>query len=81
MNRFQFVADHRDTFELNDGATLEERVSHKRVARVMREHRLPGPRQLPPFVICSTVCSARITRTPVRPVRRLSGIGEPRPRQ
>ncbi len=101
MSRFQFVADHRDTFEvkrlcqtvevsrssfyaweraaparaervasdaalaeqikavqaqdraygaprvtaeLNDGATPEERVNHKRVARVMREHHLPGLR-------------------------------------
>ena len=101
MSRFQFVADHRDTFEvkrlcqtvevsrssfyaweraavgraeraaadaalaeqikavqaqdraygaprvtaeLNDGATPETRVNHKRVARVMREHHLPGLR-------------------------------------
>ena len=101
MSRFQFVADHRDTFEvkrlcqtvevsrssfyaweraaagraeraaadaaladrvravqaqdraygaprvtaeLNDGATPEERVNHKRVARVMRAHHLPGLR-------------------------------------
>ena len=101
MSRFQFVADHRDTFEvkrlcqsvevsrssfyaweraavgraeraaadaalaeqikvvqaqdraygaprvtaeLNDGAAPEDRVNHKRVARVMREHHLPGIR-------------------------------------
>ncbi len=101
MSRFQFVADHRDTFEvkrlcqtveisrssfyawdkaaearaeraaadaalaeqiravqkqdraygaprvtaeLNDGAAPQERVNHKRVARVMREHHLPGLR-------------------------------------
>ena len=101
MSRFQFVADHRDTFEvkrlcqtveisrssfyaweraavgraeraaadaalaeqikavqaqdraygaprvtaeLNDGATPAERVNHKRVARVMRQHHLPGLR-------------------------------------
>ena len=101
MSRFQFVADHRDTFEvkrlcqtveisrssfyawqmaaparaeraardaalaervkavqeqdraygaprvtaeLNDGAEPEERVNHKRVARVMRQHHLPGLR-------------------------------------
>jgi transposase InsO family protein len=34
----------RVTAELNDGATAEERVNHKRVARVMREHHLPGLR-------------------------------------
>ena len=101
MSRFQFVADHRDTFEvkrlcqsvqisrsayyawqqaadgraqraaadaalaarvravqaqdraygaprvtaeLNDGAPVEERVNHKRVARVMRQHGLAGIR-------------------------------------
>ena len=101
MSRFQFVADHRDTFEvkwlcqtieisrsafyawdnaapgraaraaadaalaaqiravhqqdkaygaprvtaeLNDGAPAEERVNHKRVARVMRQHGLAGIR-------------------------------------
>ena len=34
----------RVTAELNDGATPEQRVNHKRVARVMREHHLPGLR-------------------------------------
>ena len=34
----------RVTAELNDGARVEERVNHKRVARVMREHHLPGLR-------------------------------------
>jgi transposase InsO family protein len=34
----------RVTAELNDGAAPEERVNHKRVARVMREHHLPGLR-------------------------------------
>jgi transposase InsO family protein len=32
----------RVTPELNDGATPEERVNHKRVARVMREHGIRG---------------------------------------
>lgn len=102
MNRFQFVADHQDTFEvkrlcalveierssfyawqkaaparerraaadaelagriravhetdntygapritaeLNDGAPAEERVNHKRVARVMRDHHIQGYRR------------------------------------
>jgi len=34
----------RVTAELNDGATAEERVNHKRVARVMRQHGLAGIR-------------------------------------
>lgn len=34
----------RVTAELNDGAEAQERVNHKRVARVMREHHLPGLR-------------------------------------
>jgi transposase InsO family protein len=34
----------RITAELNDGATPAERVNHKRVARVMREHELAGIR-------------------------------------
>ena len=34
----------RVTAELNDGAAPEHRVNHKRVARVMREHHLPGLR-------------------------------------
>lgn len=34
----------RVTHELNDGAPPEERVNHKRVARVMREHHLAGLR-------------------------------------
>ncbi len=34
----------RITADLNDGVTATERVNHKRVARVMREHRLAGIR-------------------------------------
>ncbi len=34
----------RVTAELNDGVDPDERVNHKRVARVMREHHLPGLR-------------------------------------
>ena len=34
----------RVTAELNDGAAPEQRVNHKRVARVMRQHHLPGLR-------------------------------------
>ncbi|MCU1691892.1 MAG: transposase [Frankiales bacterium] len=34
----------RVTAELNDGVAPEDRVNHKRVARVMREHDLPGLR-------------------------------------
>ncbi len=34
----------RVTAELNDGAAPQDRVNHKRVARVMREHHLPGIR-------------------------------------
>ncbi len=34
----------RVTAELNDGVAPEERVNHKRVARVMRAHHLPGLR-------------------------------------
>jgi len=34
----------RVTAELNDGVTPAERVNHKRVARVMREHKLAGIR-------------------------------------
>jgi len=34
----------RVTAELNDGAEPADRVNHKRVARVMREHQLPGVR-------------------------------------
>jgi hypothetical protein len=34
----------RITVELNDGAPEAERVNHKRVARVMREHRIAGTR-------------------------------------
>jgi transposase InsO family protein len=34
----------RVTAELNDGVVTEERVNHKRVARVMRAHHLPGLR-------------------------------------
>ncbi|GAA3756051.1 hypothetical protein GCM10022240_06160 [Microbacterium kribbense] len=34
----------RITADLNDGATPTERVNHKRVARVMREHQLAGIR-------------------------------------
>jgi len=34
----------RVTAELNDGVTLQDRVNHKRVARVMRSHHLPGLR-------------------------------------
>ena len=34
----------RVTAELNDGAAPEDRVNHKRVARVMRTHHLPGLR-------------------------------------
>ncbi|GEC76950.1 transposase [Microbacterium maritypicum] len=34
----------RITADLNDGVPMAERVNHKRVARVMREHRLAGIR-------------------------------------
>jgi transposase InsO family protein len=34
----------RVTAELNDGAAADERVNHKRVARVMRQHSLAGVR-------------------------------------
>lgn len=34
----------RIAVELNDGAVAHERVSHKRVARVMREHAIAGIR-------------------------------------
>ena len=34
----------RVTVELNDGAAREDRVNHKRVARVMRAHQLAGIR-------------------------------------
>ena len=34
----------RITVELNDGLPAEERVNHKRVARVMREHHIAGIR-------------------------------------
>lgn len=34
----------RVTAELNDGVPAGQRVNHKRVARVMREHQLPGIR-------------------------------------
>jgi transposase InsO family protein len=34
----------RITAELNDGASCDERVNHKRVARVMRAHRIAGLR-------------------------------------
>ena len=34
----------RITADLNDGVPVAERVNHKRVARVMREHRLAGIR-------------------------------------
>ena len=34
----------RVTAELNDGAAPEDRVNHKRVARVMRKHRIAGVR-------------------------------------
>ena len=36
------VGAPRATAELNDGAPAEERVNHKRVARVMREHGIAG---------------------------------------
>jgi transposase InsO family protein len=34
----------RVTAELNDGAAPEDRVNHKRIARVMREHGIAGVR-------------------------------------
>ena len=36
------VGAPRVTAELNDGVAPEERLNHKRVARVMREHRIRG---------------------------------------
>jgi transposase InsO family protein len=36
------VGAPRATAELNDGVAVEERVNHKRVARVMREHGIAG---------------------------------------
>lgn len=39
------VGRPRVTAELNDAGTTEERVNHKRVARVMREHGIRGYRK------------------------------------
>ena len=39
------VGAPRVTAELNDGAAVGQRVNHKRVARVMREHGIPGYRK------------------------------------
>ena len=41
------VGAPRATAELNDGAPAQERVNHKRVARVMREHGIAGYQKKP----------------------------------
>lgn len=72
----------RITAELNDGAPPDERVNHKRVARVMRTHHLAGirlrrrvrttipeprPRRTPPTSVTSPTCPAAAGRSSTWP--------------